>query len=427
VSTVLLRARVIVGDGSEVEDASVKLDGGRIVAIRQGGALKGDYAIDLEGRTVMPGLIDVHVHMTGGDGVLLLGEPVGFDFGASLKMADPLPKAVLDSVEAARVTLHAGITTVRELGGREYIDVFVKRAQQTGQIDGPRMLTAGPGLFMTGGHGSFLEPGHEADGPSGVVRRVRELIANGVDVIKIFSTQGPEASGDWLTTQYTLAELEAAVTEAHRLSRRTAAHVLGEEGLDNALSAGVDTIEHGWYLSETHCHLMRERGTYLVPTLGVLVNTSRQQAAFDLPNVSKSADGDAEVFARVQQAIAMGVRIAMGSDCGGIITHKNGANAEELGYYVECGMSPMEAIQSGTLEAARALALHGEIGSLEEGKIADLLILDDDPLRDIGSTQSALVGVIQGGAVRRDDLGLLTPLRRDPDAQSNFYLVPDVN
>jgi imidazolonepropionase-like amidohydrolase len=408
---------VIVGDGSEIEDACVKIEGGRIVEINAGSEPSADHTIDLEGRTLMPGLVDAHVHMTGGDGTILVGEPVGFDFGASLKMADPLLKAVFDSVEAARITLEAGVTTVRELGGRDYIDVFMKRAQQAGQIDCPRMVVAGPGLFMTGGHYSFLEPGHEADGVHGVVKRIRELVANGVDVIKIFSIQGPETLGDWLTPQFTREELVAAVAEAHRLGRRVAAHALGSEGLDNALAAGIDTVEHGWYLSEEQCEIMLKTGTYLAPTLGVLVNTTRQRAAFDLPEVS--TDGEAAVFSGIQRAIELGVQVIMGSDCGGIITHKNGSNAEELEHYVRCGMSTMEAIQSGTLRAARALALDAEIGSVQAGKAADLLILEEDPLTDITMVRSALVGVIQGGAVMRDDVGALDELRLDSDARSN--------
>jgi imidazolonepropionase-like amidohydrolase len=411
-ATVLTRARLIVGDGREIEDASVTIDGGRITDVSTGEPNGTDRVIDLEGRVLMPGLVDAHVHMTGGDGALLLGEPVGFDFGAAAKMSDPLPKAVLDSVEGARITLHAGVTTARELGGRDYIDVFMRRAQAAGQIDGPRMLVAGPGLFMTGGHGEFLEPGAGADGVAGVVRRVRELVGNGADVIKVFSTQGPETLGDWLTTQYTREELEAAVGEAHRLGRRVAAHVLGEEGMDNAIAAGVDTVEHGWYVTEAQCERIRDMGAHLVPTLGVMFNTVHYESPAELPDVTSSSSDEEDVFAAIRTAIGVGVPIAMGTDCGGIITHKNGANAEELELLVRCGMSPMQAIEAGTLGSSRALALDTEIGTVEAGKAADLLLVDGDPLQDVSAVRTGLVGVIQAGRVMRDDLGALEELRR---------------
>ncbi|HWO93674.1 MAG TPA: amidohydrolase family protein, partial [Dehalococcoidia bacterium] len=164
----LTHAHLINGDGRSFDDATVVIAGGRIAKVAtDAGSPSAEVTIDLEGRALMPGMIDLHVHMVGGDKAMGFG-----DEATTFKMSDSVIKATLDGVEAARKTLHAGITTVREIAARDYIDVYLKRAQATGQITGPRMLATGPGVFMTGGHGSFLQPGHEADGVDAMVRRV---------------------------------------------------------------------------------------------------------------------------------------------------------------------------------------------------------------------------------------------------------------
>src|SRR5438128_4022727 len=179
-SIVLVGARLLVGDGSEIDDAVVEIENGRFASV--GGPetrVDADVVVDLEGRTLLPGLIDLHTHMVGGDNAIGHG-----DEATTFKMGDPLIKAVLDSVEAARVTLQAGITTAREIGCRDYIDVYLREAQAAGQIEAPRSRATGPGLSMTGGHGSFWQPEQTADGVAGVVTRVRELVHNKVDVVK---------------------------------------------------------------------------------------------------------------------------------------------------------------------------------------------------------------------------------------------------
>ena len=407
-STVLVGGRLLVGDGSEIEDAVVEIENGRFASV--GGPdtrVDGGVIVDLEGRTLLPGLIDLHTHMVGGDNAIGHG-----DEATTFKMSDPVIKAVLDSVEAARVTLHAGVTTVREIGCRDYIDVYLREAQATGQIEGPRILATGPGVAMTGGHGNFWQPDRTADGVDGVIRRVRELVHHKVDVIKVVSADGPETLGQWTTVQSTPEEIAAAFGEAKRLGRRTASHAMGPEAIRNVVLGGGDTVEHGWYLAEESCRLMVEHGTYLVPTLGNVVDIIHKGPALQMPWASMMAADEPAIFRRHAMAVELGVKMAMGSDCGGNEARQHGSNADELQCYVRCGMSPLAALTAGTLEAARAVRLDGEIGSVEPGKLADLAIVDGDPLEDIGLLVSGVVGVVQGGRVVRDDLGLLEEVRR---------------
>lgn len=403
----LTRAHVVVGDGSELDKATVVIDGDRIAAVEPDGPRPGaDVAIDLEGQTVMPGLIDLHTHMVGGDNAIGHG-----DEATTFKMSDPLIKAVLDSVEAASVTLRTGITTTREIGARDYIDVFLRDAQARGQIEAPRMLATGPGVFMTGGHGNFWQPEAAADGADAVIRRVRDLVHHQVDVIKVVSADGPETLAQWTTVQSTREELAAAFGEARRLGRRTATHAMGGEAITNAVDGGVDTIEHGWYLTEEACRLMASEGTYLVPTLGNVVDIIHKGPALEMPWAAMMAADEQAIFGRMSMALELGVKIAMGSDCGGNEARQHGSNVDELVAYVRFGMTPMDAIVSATLEAARAVWLDHEVGSIHEGKSADLLIVDGDPLSDISHLVSGTMAVIQAGRIVRDDLGILAEAR----------------
>jgi imidazolonepropionase-like amidohydrolase len=217
--------------------------------------------------------------------------------------------------------------------------------------------------------------------------------------------------GQWWTVQTTPDELAAAFAEARRLGRRTATHAMGVEAVANAVGAGVDTIEHGWYISEESCQLMAEKGTYLIPTLGNVVDIIHKGPGLRMPWAEMMAADEPAIFERHSMAIAMGVNIAMGSDCGGNEARVHGFNVDELECYVRCGMTPARALQSATLDAARAVRLDSEIGSVEPGKLADLVIIDGDPTGNISLAVSGVVGVIQGGEVRRDDLDLLSPIR----------------
>jgi len=410
--TALTGAHVVVGDGTSFDDATVVLDDSRIVSVEPGRAASGaTLVVDLEGRTVLPGLIDLHTHMVGGDNAIGHG-----DEATTFKMSDPLVKAVIDSVEAAQVTLSAGVTTAREIGSRDFVDVYLRTAQSRGQIDAPRILATGPGIAMTGGHGEFWQPEATADGVEAIVRRVRELVHNKVDVIKVVSADGPETLAQWTTVQSTAEELAAAFGEARRLGRRTATHAMGGEAIANAVNGGVDTIEHGWYLTEEACQLMVAAGTYLVPTLGNVVDIIHNGPGLEMPWAQMMAEDEPAIFERMSMALELGVKIAMGSDCGGNEARQHGSNIDELVAYVRFGMSPMDAITSGTLAAAQAVWLDTELGSLHAGKAADLVIVDGDPLNDIELLISGVVGVVQGGRATRDDLGMLGELAPKPQA-----------
>jgi imidazolonepropionase-like amidohydrolase len=408
-STAFIGAHLITGDGRDFDSAAVKVEGDRIVEVEtNGGSPSADHYVDLEGRTVIPGLIDVHVHMIGGD------KAIGFgDEATTFRMYEPLPKALLDGVEAARTTLHAGYTAVREIAARDYLDVFLREAQRKGQIDGPRMLATGPGVYMTGGHGSFFDEAAAADSPWEMVKRVRELVRHKVDVIKIVSADGPETLGKWWTVQTTQEEAEACFAEARRLGRQTASHAMGAEAIENVVLAGVDTVEHGWYMNEASCRLMIEHGTTLVGTLSNVVAIIHNGPALFMPWASMMAADEEAVFERHGMAVELGVRIAMGSDCGGNESHRHGQNALELECYVRCGMSPMDAIIAATKVGAEVMRMGDSIGTIEPGKLADLVVIDGDPLADVSLVRTGVVGVVQDGRVVRDDLGLMDELRAD--------------
>jgi imidazolonepropionase-like amidohydrolase len=237
-------------------------------------------------------------------------------------------------------------------------------------------------------------------------------VANGVDVIKIVSADGPETLGEWTTVQTTAEEANACFSEARRLGRITASHAMGPEAIGNVCRAGVDTVEHGWYLSEESCAIALEHGTRFVPTLGNVVAIIHDGPKYEMPWAEMMAADEQAIFERYAMAVEMGVPIAMGSDCGGNEAHRHGNNAMELECYVRCGMSPLDAIGSATLEAAKVLRLDSEIGSIAEGKVADLVVIDGNPLDDISLTRTNVIGVVQAGTVRRDDLGLLDVLKR---------------
>jgi imidazolonepropionase-like amidohydrolase len=372
----------------------VVLEGGTIAAV--GGQPPGGEAevVDLQGRTLMPGLIDCHVHLT------FSGEPQEVERAATV----PVPDIAWTAAASARQTLDGGVTTVRDVGARAGVAIRLREAIAAGHLPGPRMRAAGAIICMTGGHGWFI--GREADGPDEVRRAVREQLKAGADCVKFTATGGGMTPGvDPRASSFTEAELAAGVDEAHKAFRRAIAHAQGNAGIRNAVRAGIDSVEHGVYLDDEVIEEMRQRGTFLVPTLVSPAMITRHGTSAGIPAyVVEKASGVLETHREsFRKAVRGGVRIAMGTDAGTPF-NRHGTNAQELALMVECGLSPADTIVAATRNAAELLDLLDVTGTVEPGKAADLLVVDGDPLADIRvlGDRDRLPGILKDGQwVRR--------------------------
>jgi imidazolonepropionase-like amidohydrolase len=390
-------AFLIDGKGNWHDRTTVLLDGGRILWVGSDNAArisKDVQVIEGRGKTLLPGLIDCHVHYC------LDASP---DPIATFEQ-DDLTVTAVKAARHAQATLNAGITTVRDLGSRNHISISLGRAIRGGVIPGPRTLSAGLAICMTGGHAWFI--GRQADGPVEVVKAVREQVQQGADVIKLIATGGvltPGASPG--SPQLTFEELQAAVDEAARSRRRVAAHAHGAEGMKNAIRAGVDSIEHGTLLNDDALKLFLLHKTFLVPTLSAIQTGLEYGKTGALPKealqkVTALADG---LKANFHKAIKAGVRIAMGTDAGTPF-NPHGRNGQELRRMVDLGLAPLQAIQAATSSASSLLGLEREIGSIETGKLADLILVDGNPLEDIALLEDPdrIMTVIQQGKIVKD-------------------------
>jgi imidazolonepropionase-like amidohydrolase len=300
---------------------------------------------------------------------------------------------------AANIGLHlrAGVTTVRDVGATDGLSVDVARAVELGVISGPRVVAAGRAIAMTGGHGWFI--GREADGAEAVRRAAREELKAGATCIKLMASGGVYGhSEEPGSPQLTVEEMKAGVEEAHKAGRRVAAHAYSAEAINNALDAGVDSIEHGSFIDRTTAERMREQGTYLVPTLSVYQAMSDKGPELGAPEYVRRKT--AEVLEASREAFRLahevGVPIAAGTDCGAP-GHPHGTLPEELRLMVEADAVPAEALRYGTSAAADLLGLAEEVGTLEPGKRADLLAVGGDPLRDIRALRNVWL-VLRDGA-----------------------------
>jgi imidazolonepropionase-like amidohydrolase len=358
----------------------------------------GDKVIDLSKLTVMPGLIDVHTHLTMAN---------NFDPYFELTMT-PAKEAII-GVENAKVTLEAGFTTVRNVGANSFTDVALRDEINAGHIPGPHMQVSGPPLGITGGHmdenllpWEYHQQGQGvADGISAVQHMVREDIKYGADLIKIGATGGVLSKGDDpQASQYTLEEMQAIVADAHRLGRKVAAHAHGAQGILWATEAGVDSIEHGSYINDEDIAAMKAHGTYLVPT-AYLIDWMQENGHLPALYAEKMKDVSAVEKQGAIKAIKAGVKIALGTDAA---VYPHGLNAHELDVYVnQFGMTPLAALQTGTLNAADLMGWSDKVGSIAVGKWADVIAVDGDPLKDVRILQHVNF-VMKGGVVYKQEM-----------------------
>ena len=405
---VLKAARIFDGKGDRIASPGlVVIIDGKIAAVGASAAIPdGAEVLDLGDATLLPGFIDAHTHQTG---------EASDDWNQAA--LDSLRKSVaeqaLDATVNVRKTLMAGFTTVRDLGAEDQIDVALRNAIREGKIPGPRMLVSVHAIGATGGHcdnggwrqGLFPETSPAEgviNGPDQARRAVRLAVKYGADVIKTCATGGVlSLTDDVDTPQLTQAELDALVDEAHALRRKAAAHAHGAEGAKRAIRAGIDSIEHGTFLDDEALDMMKARGVVLIPTLMASVGLQETLARKNnVPPViaDKARNAIEHVRATVKKALAKGVKIGFGTDAA---VYPHGRNAEEFNQLVSLGMKPADALHTIGVDA-ELLGWPTRIGSLEAGKIADIVAVPGNPLEDIRVTEKVFF-VMKEGTVFRND------------------------
>jgi imidazolonepropionase-like amidohydrolase len=384
--------RLVDGNGQAIEHATVIVRDCNIYAAgpsRTVAIPRGTTRIDGRGLTLLPGLIDCHVHLCLG------AEP---DVVNAIERETPT-ETLLKASQMARQTLEAGVTTVRDVGSRDHSIFALKQAIDKGLTPGPRIIGAGLAICMIGGHARFI--GQEVEGVEQVRKVVREQIDAGAEVIKVIASGGvltPGTSPD--QAQMTLEELRAAVDEAKQAGRKVAAHAHGALGMKNAIRAGAHSIEHATLMDEEAAGLFQKHEVFMVPTLSALATTAACRRGCGIPDsaLNKAKAMTKRHQASFKQAHRRGLLIAMGTDAGTPF-NTHGDNAQELERMVAFGMSPMEAIMASTSSAARLIGIHDKVGTIERGKVADLLLIDGNPLPriDLLRDRGRIVGVMKAG------------------------------
>lgn len=384
-TTVIYAARVIADPNQDARGPStVIVTDDRITAINAGRTAPpaGAEVVDLGDKTLLPGLIDLHVHLTGDPGGDYRSEAV-----------EPDEWGVVVGAKNAAITLGAGFTTVREAGSAQYTAFSLRRGTANGFIEGPRIVAAGPALSIVGGHGDVtgfredihdvLDQGYTCTGAIECAEKVRKASRAGADVIKITATGGVlSQQGRGLGAHFTTPELQSIADTAHSLGLKVMAHAHGARGIESAAAAGIDSIEHGTFADDAALKVMKAKGTYLVPTLmafegvrerlgkGVYTPVVEEKIRMTLGRVGQA----------VTRAKELGVPVAFGTDAG---VFEHGRNGQEFALLVKAGLTPREALASATTVAAKALAMEDEIGRIAPGMSADMIAVDGDPLADV--------------------------------------------
>lgn len=387
------------------QKSTVILEDGRVREVGPSSVVTvepGVQIIDASNKFVIPGLTDLHVHLTTNS------NPCNVVENSTYRGLVSKPEKLLHGMRNSWKALSAGFTTLRVMGHREVGEVEYRSFVDKGLLPGPRMYVAPWWVSMTAGHGDLFYPKElerrqwdTADGPDECRKMVRLQVRAGADFIKVMASGGVLSHGDkphW--PNYTDLELTSIVEEAHDLDLKVAAHAHSAEGIKRAVRAGVQTIEHGSFMDDECLQLMLDAGTVLVPTLSIMDWLSNDGSARGVPKdqLSRLTSARASQFATVSRAYAAGVPIGMGTDSSGVLC-PFGEHARELELYVECGMTPVDALRTATTNAARVLGREGEIGRLQMGSLADVVVLAEDPLADITvlRREGAISYVFKGG------------------------------
>jgi imidazolonepropionase-like amidohydrolase len=402
---VVIRAGKLVDvvAGKVLLDQAIVIDGERIVSVGPAASATvppGAQVIDLKDETVLPGLVDAHTHLT--------GDPNLHGYN-SLGVSDI--RAALYGAHAARVTIEAGFTTVRNVGASGFGDVALRDAIDAGELVGPRMRVSGYALGIQGGHCDnnllphdfhYAEAG-VADGPWAARAKVREMAKYGADTIKICASGGVLSKGDEPgAQQYTLEEMQAIVEEAHKLGRKVAAHAHGASSIRDAILAGVDSVEHASLIDDEGIKLAREKGTFLVMDIyndDYILQEGARVGMLPESLAKEKALGQLQRD-NFRKAFRGGARMAFGTDAG---VYPHGDNARQFHYMVQYGMTPMQAIQAATISAAELLGWKDRIGSIGNGKFADIIAVKGDPMAD-PAVLTKVDFVMKGGAVVKGDV-----------------------
>jgi imidazolonepropionase-like amidohydrolase len=391
--TIVLRAaHIFDSTGTTLKDgASVVVRGDRIVSVGAGAAPAGARVIDLGDATILPGFIDAHTHLT----TELQKDYYHFVYNQVVRF--PAEQALYGAMYAKR-TLEAGFTTVRNVGADDFVDISLRNAISAGVTEGPRMLTAGHLIGSPGGHGDGISFPPDrvkrrgpiegiCSGPEECREATRYQMKWGADLIKFAASGGVLSETDPVDVpQLTLEEMTAIVSEAHKWRRKVAAHCHGDAAARIAIEAGVDSIEHGTFLTEDTLRLMKSKGVYLVPTrmAAYWVGKEADAGAYPPQIATKARAASAAHGAMFKNALRIGVPIAFGTDAG---VYPHGMNAREFSLMTELGMSPAGALLAGTRESAKLLGVENDVGTLESGKAADIVAVRGNVLTDIRSTE----------------------------------------